>query len=194
MRRELRYLSLKDVKRGRSNAIISASLYWINIPLVQIEEDNDPRTFAEPEPEDDDGDEHEPREHLNLEDLFRLFQAISNPPPHMREGAGQQSQRQTQHQQQQQQQQQHQPGEFPTGGHPILLNPFQVGSRTGSGTGSRPAQNTDEDEDVDMENAAQDNRPEDPMIPGPAMSLAESVERAVDDTHLLEIGSILSWY
>lgn len=152
-------------------------LYWINYIrfLVQIEEDNDPRTFAEPEPEDDENDENDEhggaREHIRLEDLFRLFQAISNPPPHIRGGTGQQQQRQPQQQQQQQL-----PGEFPTGGHPTLFNPFQVGSRTGSGTGSRPAQNTDEDEDVDMENASQDNRPEGPMIPGPHMSLAESVE------------------
>ncbi|GJJ71206.1 E3 ubiquitin-protein ligase RNF115/126 [Entomortierella parvispora] len=142
--------------------------------VEKIDEDNDPRTFAEPEPEDDDDDEHEAREHLSLDDLFRLFQVISNPPPHMRvDRTGQQPQRR----QQQQQQQQQQPGEFPMGGHPILFNPFQVGSRTESGTGSRPTQNTDEDEDVDMENTAQEDRPEGPMIPGPPMSLAELLGR-----------------
>ncbi|KAG0055196.1 hypothetical protein BGZ83_009373 [Gryganskiella cystojenkinii] len=125
--------------------------------VEKIEEDNDPRTFVEPEPEDEDGHEHEAHEPVSLEDLFQLFQAISNP-ARLRTRTDQQ---QTQEQRSTQQQLQQQPGEFPSGGNPFGISTFQLGPRPSTTrSGSRSAQNSNvnEDQDVDMEDPDDDHQ------------------------------------
>ncbi|KAF9939301.1 hypothetical protein BGZ67_009689 [Mortierella alpina] len=150
--------------------------------VEKIEEENDPRAFAESAQEHEHGGEEgdEVRETLSLEDLFHLFHALSGAP-------------RTQQQQQQQQQGlglglgqgqgqgqgQQPPVEFP-GVLPFIFNPEMMPSRTGTGTGTATTQaDTDGttsliDEDVEMTDAMQNEERRQPR--DPSVSLATLLE------------------
>ncbi|KAG0250185.1 hypothetical protein BG011_008589 [Mortierella polycephala] len=97
--------------------------------VEKIEADNDPRTFVQPAPQHPPGQagDHGPGEPINLEDLFHLFQAVSNPqrviPQH------------------QHLQQQRHPGQMYNTGAQIIFNSGPMGitrTVTTSGPGSPP--------------------------------------------------------
>ncbi|KAF9272428.1 hypothetical protein BGZ68_002423, partial [Mortierella alpina] len=134
-----------------------------------IEEENDPRAFAESAQEHEHGGEEgdEVRETLSLEDLFHLFHALSGAPRTQQQqgqglGQGQQP-----------------PAEFP-GALPFILNPGMMPSRTETGAGTTNTQTNADgttglvDEDVDMADATQDGEHRPPR--DPSVSLATLLE------------------
>ncbi|CAO3570520.1 unnamed protein product [Mortierella alpina] len=149
--------------------------------VEKIEEENDPRAFAESAQEHEHGGEEgdEVRETLSLEDLFHLFHALSGAP------RAQQEQGQGLGQGLGQAQNQQPPAEFP-GALPFIFNPGMVPSRTGTetGTGTRAGiTNTQRnlggitglvDEDVEMTNATEDDEHRPPR--DPSVSLATLLE------------------
>ncbi|KAG0292128.1 hypothetical protein BGZ98_002712 [Dissophora globulifera] len=93
--------------------------------VEKIEADNDPRAFTQPDPRDggDADGQHGPglEERVNIDDLFRLFQAFYNP-----RGAQQQQPQQPQ----QQQSQQRTPGSIYSSGTQIIFGPGMTPLRT----------------------------------------------------------------